>query len=406
MKKSPIDVVIKLSIFLIGIFIFLTSLSFTIIKISKNSDSQLENNEINADLSINSVDAPVIEAKNTEDKKISLVAIGDIMCHNSQFKDAYKEGTYDFSYVFTDIKTYIENADIAIGNLETTFAGSKKGYSGYPQFNTPETLAYNLKDIGIDVLTTTNNHCLDSGYNGIESTIDFLDQAEIAHTGTFKSPEDQNTILFKEVNGIKIAFLAYTYGTNGIPIPKGKEYCVNLINKEFILTQLDLAKKGNPDIICVSMHWGVEYQRHPNDEQLDLTDFLFNNGVDIILGSHPHVLQPFEKREITLEDGTKKDGFVIYSLGNFMAAQNKENTRNSIILNLGITKHVDTNKITIDDISYVPIYMYSYPTYNNYKILDINNTLSQYNNGETPLPNNPSLILKNELQSITQLLNQ
>lgn len=406
MKKSPIDVVIKLSIFLIGIFIFLTSLSFTIIKISKNSDSQLENNEINADLSINSVDAPVIEAKNTEDKKISLVAIGDIMCHNSQFKDAYKEGTYDFSYVFTDIKTYIENADIAIGNLETTFAGSKKGYSGYPQFNTPETLAYNLKDIGIDVLTTTNNHCLDSGYNGIESTIDFLDQAEIAHTGTFKSPEDQNTILFKEVNGIKIAFLAYTYGTNGIPIPKGKEYCVNLINKEFILSQLDLAKKGNPDIICVSMHWGVEYQRHPNDEQLDLTDFLFNNGVDIILGSHPHVLQPFEKREITLEDGTKKDGFVIYSLGNFMAAQNKENTRNSIILNLSITKHVDTNKITIDDISYVPIYMYSYPTYNNYKILDINNTLSQYNNGETPLPNNPSLILKNELQSITQLLNQ
>ena len=405
MKKSPIDVVIKLSIFLIGIFIFLTSLSFTIIKISKNSDSQLENNEINADLSINSVDAPVIEAKSTEDKKISLVAIGDIMCHNSQFKDAYKEGTYDFSYVFTDIKTYIENADIAIGNLETTFAGSKKGYSGYPQFNTPETLAYNLKDIGIDVLTTTNNHCLDSGYNGIESTIDFLDQAEIAHTGTFKSPEDQNTILFKEVNGIKIAFLAYTYGTNGIPIPKGKEYCVNLINKEFILSQLDLAKKGNPDIICVSMHWGVEYQRHPNDEQLDLTDFLFNNGVDIILGSHPHVLQPFEKREITLEDGTKKDGFVIYSLGNFMAAQNKENTRNSIILNLGITKHVDTNKITIDDISYVPIYMYSYPTYNNYKILDINNTLSQYNNGETPLPNNPSLILKNELQSITQLLN-
>ncbi len=405
MKKSPIDVVIKLSIFLIGIFIFLTSLSFTIIKISKNSDSQLENNEINADLSINSVDAPVIEAKSTEDKKISLVAIGDIMCHNSQFKDAYKEGTYDFSYVFTDIKTYIENADIAIGNLETTFAGSKKGYSGYPQFNTPETLAYNLKDIGIDVLTTTNNHCLDSGYNGIESTIDFLDQAEIAHTGTFKSPEDQNTILFKEVNGIKIAFLAYTYGTNGIPIPKGKEYCVNLINKEFILSQLDLAKKGNPDIICVSMHWGVEYQRHPNDEQLDLTDFLFNNGVDIILGSHPHVLQPFEKREITLEDGTKKDGFVIYSLGNFMAAQNKENTRNSIILNLSITKHVDTNKITIDDISYVPIYMYSYPTYNNYKILDINNTLSQYNNGETPLPNNPSLILKNELQSITQLLN-
>ena len=404
MKKSPIDIVIKLSFFLIAIFIFLTSLSFTIIKISQNSDATSQTSEIESSLANNYTVQESNDSIKIEDKKLSLVAIGDIMCHNSQFKDAYKDGQYDFSYVFTDVKNQIESADIAIGNLETTLAGSKKGYSGYPQFNTPEALAYNLKDLGIDVLTTTNNHCLDTGYNGIESTINFLDQAEISHTGTFKSPEDQNTILYKEINGIKIAFLAYTYGTNGIPIPKGKEYCVNLINKDFILSQLNLAKEGNPDIICVSMHWGIEYQRQPNTEQLELADFLFENGVDIILGSHPHVLQPFEKREITLENGTKKEGFVIYSLGNFMAAQNKENTRNSIILNLNITKHEDTNKISIDNISYTPIYMYSYPTYNNYKVLDINHTIEQYNNGESPLPNNPSLILKSELNSITQLL--
>ena len=171
-----------------------------------------------------------------------------------------------------------------------------------------------------------------------------------------------------------------------------------------MLSQINKAKEGNPDVILVSMHWGIEYQRAPNDEQKDLADFLFQNGVDIILGSHPHVLQPFEKREITLEDGTKKDGFVIYSLGNFMAAQNQANTRNSIILNLGITKHGDTGKISIDDISYIPIYMYSYPTYKNYKVLDIRKTLDTYDKGESPLPNNPSLILKSELKSVTDLL--
>ena len=408
MKKNPIDVLIKLSIILIAFFIFLTSFSYTVLKNSNNNNKTTENisNQANYtnDTSNYDIEKNDIIEEDVNIKKISLVAIGDIMCHNSQFKDAYKDGKYDFSYVFTDIKQYIENGDIAIGNLETTFAGSAKGYSGYPQFNTPEELAYNLKDLGIDVLTTTNNHCLDTGYNGLESTLNFLDKADIAHTGTSRSPEEQNTILFKDVNGIKIAILAYTYGTNGIPIPKGKEYCVNLINKDFILSQLNLAKQENPDIICVSMHWGIEYQRQANDEQKDLTDFLFNNGVDIILGSHPHVLQPFEKREITLEDGTKKDCFVIYSLGNFMAAQNKDNTRNSIILNLDITKHEDTKQISIDNISYIPIYMYSYPTYSNYKVLDINKTLSQYNNGEAPLPNNPSLILKNELQSITNLL--
>ena len=326
------------------------------------------------------------------------------MCHNTQFQDAYSEGKYDFSYVFSDIKDYIESADIAIGNLETTFAGSKKGYNGYPQFNTPESLAYNLKELGIDVLTTANNHSLDTGYAGIESTLKFLDEAGISHTGTFSSPEAQDTILFKEVNGIKIAILSYTYGTNGIPVPSGKEYCINLIDKDLILKGLNKAKEETPDIILVSMHWGIEYQRTPNSEQKELADFLFKNGVDIIIGSHPHVLQPFEKREITLDDGTKKDGFVIYSMGNFMSGQNQANTRNSIILNLNLTKHGDNGKVSIDEISYTPIYMYTYPTYKNYKILDLRKTIEQYNNGENPLKNNSSAILKSELKSVDDLL--
>ena len=262
------------------------------------------------------------------DVTIDMAIIGDIMCHGPNYNDAYnsKTKTYDFSTFFKQISSYISDADISIGNLETTFAGGNKAYSGYPTFNSPPQLAQDVKDIGIDVLTTANNHSLDTGYSGLTNTIDELDELGISHTGTFKSEEDQNKILIKDVNGIKIAFLAYTYGTNGIPVPKGKEYCINLIDKDLIKSQLESAKELNPDIICVSMHWGIEYKIQQNSEQEELADFLFENGVDIILGSHPHVLEPMEKRTITLDDGTTKDGFVIYSLGNFMSAQKDKYT--------------------------------------------------------------------------------
>ena len=258
------------------------------------------------------------------DKTITISVVGDIMCHNTQFKDAYKNNIYDFSYVFSDIEKYIKNSDIAIGNLETTFAGNQKPYGGYPAFNTPEQLATDLAELGIDVLTTSNNHSLDTGYAGLESTLNYLDEAQISHVGTARSIEEQNEILIKEINGIKIAILAYTYGTNGIPVPKDKTYCINLIDKEFILSQLEKAKSEKPDLICVNMHWGNEYQTLPDNTQLELTDFLFQNGADIILGGHPHVLQPLEVRTIELPDGKTKPGFVIYSLGNFVSGQVRE----------------------------------------------------------------------------------
>ncbi len=334
--------------------------------------------------------APVVEQP--KDITINMVAIGDIMCHNSNFKDAYNSETktYDFSYVFEDIKSYIQEADIAIGNLETTFAGEKVGYSGYPTFNTPEQLAQNLVDLGVDVVSTANNHSLDKNYAGIESTINELDKVNLSHTGTYKSKEEQDTIITKNVNGINIAFLSFTYGTNGIKVPKGKEYCINLIDENLMLDQIAKAKELNPDIICVSMHWGEEYKLKQNKKQEQLADFLFKNGVDIILGSHPHVLEPMEKRTVTLEDGTTKDGFLIYSLGNFMSGQVAENTMNTIILQLQITKHVDTGKITIDKVNYVPIYMYNRGDNQpkKYKILDINKMITAYENGDKSVNDN------------------
>lgn len=321
-----------------------------------------------------------------EDSNIKMTVIGDIMCHNTQYNDAYvaSTGSYDFSYVFEDIKEYINSADLAIGNLETTFAGKSRGYSNYPTFNTPEQLAGNLKDLGIDVLSTANNHCMDKGYTGLVSTLDFLDEAGISHTGTNRTQEEQNTILVKDVNGIKIAFLSFTYGTNGINIPSDKKYCVNLIEENLILEQIELAKKTEPDLICVSMHWGIEYQTKQNAEQKRLANLLFTNGVDIILGSHPHVLQPMEKQTITLDDGTEKDCFVIYSLGNFMSGQTIENTRNSVILNIEITKDGESGKTKLNKVEYVPIYMYksSTGTVQRYRVLDIEKTIENYDNGK------------------------
>jgi len=355
------------------------------------------------------IEPPVVVTKK-EDQHFSMSVIGDIMCHNSQYKDAYvsSTGTYDFSYVFDDIKNYISDADIAVGNLETTFAGKERGYSNYPRFNTPEQLAYNLKDFGIDVLSTANNHSMDTNFSGIVSTINYLDDAGISHVGTNSTPEAQNEILVKDVNGIKIAFLSFTYGTNGIPVPKDKSFAVNLLDDDFILQQISLAQNEEPDLICAFMHWGYEYHTKQSSEQERLANLLFTNGVDVILGSHPHVLQPMEKKTVTLEDGSTKDCFVIYSLGNFMSGQTKANTRNSVILNMKFTKNGETEKTTIDSVSYVPIYMYkSSASTQKYKVLKNEKTLTNYDNGtDTSIGKSMYSTLQTELKKIRNTMGE
>lgn len=342
------------------------------------------------------------------DVTFTMTAIGDIMCHNTQYWDAYIKETneYDFSYVFEDIERYIKTSDIAIGSLETSFAGEERGYSNYPLFNSPDNLAYSLKKIGLDVLSTAGNHCLDMGFSGLSRTIDVLDDADIAHLGTYKTQENRDTILFKYVKDIKIAFINYTYGTNGIPVPSGKDFCVNLINKDLIKKDIESAKSQNADIIVACMHWGTEYRTTANDEQKQLADFLFQNGVDIILGNHPHVLEPMEKRTVTLEDGTVKDGFVIYALGNFICDQNAKNTRNSIILDLEITKHTD-GTISIDHAEYTPIYMYKGATTSlrRMKLLDIEKCIEDYESGSnTSIGQSTYQNLKTQLESITNIV--
>lgn len=344
-----------------------------------------------------------------EDTTFHLTAIGDIMCHNTQYMDAYNSdtGKYDFSYVFEDIEYYIKNSNITVANLETTFAGEDVGYSNYPRFNTPDALAYNLKKLGVDVVSTAGNHSLDYGFDGLSRTIDVLNKADISHVGTYQTQEERDTIVFKYVKGIKIAFLNYAYGTNGITIPSDKSYCINLIDEELIKNDIETAKSQEADIIVASVHWGTEYSTVPNGTQNELADFLFQNGVNIILGTHPHVLQKMEKRTVTLEDGSTQDGFIIYSLGNFISDQNADNTRTSIILDLQITKHTDES-VTIDNVSYTPIYMYkdSSSTTKKMKLLDINKTISLYEDGsDTSIGENMYTFLKRELTKISEILN-
>lgn len=352
----------------------------------------------------NDENTPVVSTP--EPITIHMSAVGDIMCHLTNVKNAYNSTSkdYDFSNVFKNIEEYTKNADITVGNLETTFAGASRGYTGYPTFNTPEVLGKNLKNIGFDVLCTANNHSMDKGYSGVESTLDFLDEYGLDHYGTARSKQEQDTILVKDVNGIKIAFLAYTYGTNGITVPSDKSYCVNLIDKALIKEHISLAKEQDVDMICVSMHWGTEYKLTPTSTQEDLTDFLFENGVDIILGSHPHVLEPMEKRTITLEDGSTKDGFVIYSLGNFVSGQIYANTKSTVILDIQITKDPD-GKISIDSVNYTPVYLYdkgsNSKSRTRYTLMDVEKSIEDYENGEdSTISKSLYNTLKKELESI------
>lgn len=346
-----------------------------------------------------------------DDIKINLVATGDVMCHTTNFNAAYdsKTKSYDFTPVFKNVAKYISKADIAIGNLETTFAGEDRGYTGYPTFNSPESLGEALKNIGIDVLSTANNHSLDKGYTGVVSTLDSLDRIGIDHVGTARSKEEQNRILVKNVNGIKIAFLSFTYGTNGIPVPVGKEYSVNLIEKKFILDQINLAKEKDVDIICASMHWGVEYVQKQNKEQEDLANYLFKNGVDIIIGNHAHVVEPMEKRKVTLEDGTEKEVFVVYALGNFISGQTIEHTKSTAILDMQIIKSGRTGEIFIDSVDYIPVYCYDRggSSKNRYELLDIRETMTEYESGDTDsIKYELYHTLKSELNNIEKVLGE
>lgn len=321
-----------------------------------------------------------------EDLFATIVSFGDALCHKPVDNAAYdnETGTYDFSSMFKYVEKYFQNSTINIGNCESPMAGAERGYSGYPTFNAPEHLAVDLKELGVDIMTTANNHSLDKGYSGLSSTLDFLDDAEIAHVGTARTEEEQNTILFMDLNGIKTAFLAYTYGTNGISVPKDKEFCVNLIDEDLILKQIEQAKNEGAELIVTSIHWGVEYRTTENAEQDKLAEFLIKNDVDIILGSHPHVLQPMKMLKVENDEGEEKEGLIIFSQGNFFSNQTQPNTQNAAIFNIEVKKDGKTGEVTVKKVTYAPIYVNRKEpgAKDRYELLDLDEIIRSYEAGE------------------------
>ena len=398
MAKSKRNKKINILLGLVFSIILIAVIGYVIFESNKKEDIAIEEN----------INEEKQEEIIPEDTLISIVGIGDTLCHSQNFKDAYNSetGTYDFSPMFKNVTKYFANRTVGVGNLETTLGGKERGFSGYPCFNSPDELAYDLKEMGIDILTTANNHSLDTGYNGLVSTLNTLDRYGVLHTGTARSREEQDTILFKDLNGIKTAFLCFTYGTNGIPIPTGKEYSVNLIDKDFIKNRIDKAKSEGAELICVSMHWGDEYRIKPTKQQEDLAEFLIKNGVDVILGNHSHVPEPMEMKKVTLEDGTTREGFVIYSMGNFFSAQTKNYTRDTLIVDVKIRKNGVTGKINIDSATYTPVYVYDngINAKDRYELLDIESIIHDYENGSSNYSEPMYNLMKQELKKIVDIV--
>lgn len=295
----------------------------------------------------------------------SFSVVGDIMVHSYQYEEAYNSETktYDFSHNFTEVKKYFEGKDLVIGNLETVFAGEEVGISDYPCFNTPDSFLDTLKDAGFNLVTTANNHCMDKGKNGLLRTIQKLDEKGISHVGTYASQEESEETLIKEINGIKFAFVSFTYGTNGINVPD--PYLVNVMSEQLVKEKIQKAKAENPDFVVVMPHMGNEYELYVRDVFKNWADLMFESGADIILASHPHVLQPMEMRTLTDKNGNQKTGFIIYSLGNFISSQTTPPRNAGVILNMDFEKTDGIAKIK--KISVVPVWtQFRIPSGRNY----------------------------------------
>lgn len=289
---------------------------------------------------------------------ITISVVGDLMCHGPQFEYArVGKDSFDFNPVYRIVKKYLEASNFTFGNLETVTAGKKNGgYTGYPFFNTPTGYLDALKNVGFDFLVTANNHSLDRSEKGILKTIEELNDRSIGYTGTYTSQNDRDSIRVININGIKIAILAYSYGTNGNPIPKGKDYLINLIDYKLIEKDINSAKRIKPDLILVHYHFGEEYKREPVQFQKEVVNKTIELGADIIIGGHPHVLQPVDFYKTN--HGNLDSGFVAYSMGNFISNQQDRYKDAGMILSIKLKKYFYTNLIEIEEVNYLPTWVF------------------------------------------------
>lgn len=279
-------------------------------------------------------------------REISFSFVGDLMCHSPIFESArINKDSFDFSPIFDDVKEVLSNSDFTIGNLETVVAGKEFGYSGYPSFNSPIEFLQALKNSGFDVLINCNNHSMDRGIKELINTQKNLEKIGLKYVGTKKSEND--SILILEKNNLKVSLLAYSYGLNGNILPISKSFLINVIDTNNIKNDISKAKSIS-DAVIVYLHFGDEYQRKPNSFQKELVNKVFSYGANVIIASHPHVIQDLDYDDEKL---------VAYSLGNFLSNQRWRFSDSGIILNFTLSKN-DSNKISVKNFSYIPTWVY------------------------------------------------
>lgn len=267
-----------------------------------------------------------------EPTRVRIVFAGDLMQHAPQVNAARQEdGSFDYSVCFQNVAPIFREADYAVLNLETTLTESA-AYTGYPRFRSPVALAGQLAAMGIDAAVLANNHCCDGDSKGIGQTLRALDRHGIAHTGIFADSTDyrRNRVLRFDCRGIRFALLNHTYGTNGIPVPKNR--IVNLLDTAVMAADLRTIDRKEVDCVIAFVHWGAEYARRPDAAQRELSAWLHAQGVDLVVGSHPHVIQPWERAG---------HGFTIYSLGNFVSNQRQRYSDGGLIAGIDITRHAN-----------------------------------------------------------------
>ena len=367
----------KLKSLIISILILILLTSIILLLIPK-TEQKKENKNIEKE-----------DIKNTT--STSLIMVGDNLIHSSIYEEANRNANYegyDFKPMYKMIKSIVSNYDIAYYNQETIIGGSEIGLSSYPAFNSPYEVADAMIDAGFNLVSLATNHTLDRGKQAVLNSRNYWNSKEnVLAVGSYSSQEERNKIDIKESNGITYTMLNYTYGTNGISVPKDENYLVNIwpMNennpeedieyqnyKQQVLEDIKRVR-DKVDVLLVAMHWGIEYQNMPNDYQKDAAKFLSDNGVDIIIGTHPHVIEPIDYINNTL---------VIYSLGNFASAHEVVNMDNRVGLmtSLEIEKNLKTNKITIKNLENELLYMYYTNEYKDFLIVPFSKIDNSYLN--------------------------
>lgn len=288
--------------------------------------------------------------------KITISAVGDLMCHSTQYKWAkVSADSFDFKPVFRIVKPYLEKADFTIGNLETVIAGPSKEYSGYPVFNTPKHFLEGLKDAGFDILVTANNHITDGRKDGIINTISEINNYDMMNVGTFVNRQESDSAIVLMKNNIRFSLLAYTYALNINNLKREDSYMVNLIDTVKIKSDIENARQNNADFVIVYLHIGNENKREPDSYHRQTVRKVVEYGADVVLCASTHTLQPIE---IIHRENKNDSALVFYSLGNFISNQRWRFSDGGVIVNFSFYKNNRNGSTHIDNVGFLPIWVF------------------------------------------------